>query len=351
MSAAPPLVTSNDITFQVSDSDHRLDGVRLELDWHSDAETMDFAPRPGGWSLTIPRPPADRLEYQLTLRSGDDHHWTTDAANPRQVPNPFGAKSELLLPGYTEPEWLQTPEDGNRRPVSAGPTHLDRAVPVQLWSPTVLDPTTPAPLLLAHDGSDLAERGSLLRWATYAAGLAQGPFRVALLDPLHGYRDTWYAANVDYSDEIGTVVLPALRAAAPTTTVIGLGASLGAVAMLHLQDRHPTAVDALALQSGSFFTADLDPQESGFSRFEHLCRNTARLVSRTTARPVPVLMTCGTLEENLANNESMADALLTQGYPVRRRLVGDAHTMVGWRDAWGTDLADLIGAASGGWRP
>lgn len=351
MSPAPPAVTSKDITFRVSDSDHELDGVRLELDWHSEAQTLDFSPEPQGWSLTIPRPEAGRLEYQLTLRTGDHHHWTTDTTNPRKVPNPFGPKSELLLPGYTEPGWLHSPDTGTVGDVVV-PPGFDPPVPVRLWSPDGLAADTPAPLLIANDGSDLADRGSLLRWAgATVAGGRTGPFRVALLDPPQGYRDDWYAADEGYSDEIAGTVLPALRAAAPTTAVIGLGASLGAVAMLCLQDRHPDSVDALALQSGSFFTRALDPQESGFTHFERLCRAAERLAVRTTSRPVPVLLTCGTLEENRANNGLMAQALRTQGYPVRCRWVGDAHTMIGWRDAWGTDLADLIVAATDGWNP
>jgi enterochelin esterase family protein len=68
------------------------------------------------------------------------------------------------------------------------------------------------------------------------------------------------------------------------------------------------------------------------------------LTAVTAPRPVPVLMTCGAIEENLANNKLMASALRRQGHAVTMRIVPDAHTMIGWRDAWSPELDDLIGA-------
>ena len=62
----------------------------------------------------------------------------------------------------------------------------------------------------------------------------------------------------------------------------------------------------------------------------------------TAPRPVPVLITCGTIEENRFNNEAMAAALRRQHHPVTVRLVPDAHTMIGWRDAWFPALDYLI---------
>jgi len=55
-------------------------------------------------------------------------------------------------------------------------------------------------------------------------------------------------------------------------------------------------------------------------------------------------MTCGAMEENLANNTRMAAALERQHHPVTLRVVPDAHTVIGWRDAWSPELDDLIDA-------
>lgn len=341
-----PMVTANAVEFRIPDHDRELDGVRLEVDWSLGDIDPEFAWADGQWSLLLPRPDAWRLEYQLTLRRGADYEWTTDPGNPRKVPNPFGDKSEIRFPDYREPGWLLTEPDGLLREIETTAGRLAVPVPVHLWSPSGLSTDTSAPLLLANDGTDMAQRGSLLRWATAIS--SDRPIRVALLDPPNGLRHLWYSANPDYSDHLADVVLPAITSKVLTGSVIGLGASLGALAMLALQRRHPGSVSALALQSGSFFTKELDAQESSYSHFDQVCAAVRLITSGpdlstdTAPRPVPVLISCGLIEENCHNNEKMAEALTRQHYPVTVRLVPDAHTMIGWRDAWFPALDELI---------
>jgi enterochelin esterase family protein len=269
-----------------------------------------------------------------------------DPGNPLRVRNPFGVKSEIRFPDYREPGWLLTDVAGPLRRVGTAKGRLVQHVPVQLWAPPGLAADSSAPLLLVNDGSDMADRGSLLAWAT--AMSRESPLRVALLDPPNGLRDDWYAANPDYSDEIAEHVLPSLTSRVLTGPVIGLGASLGAVAMLALQRLHPGSISALALQSGSFFTPELDAQERRYSRFEQICTAVRfmaagpDLTAPGAPRPVPVLITCGAIEENRFNNEAMAAALARQHYPVTVRIVPDAHNMIGWRDCWFPALDELI---------
>ena len=340
-----PRVDEAGVRFRVADPDEQYDGVRLEVDWILEVDP-EFAPVPGGWALHLPRPAAWRLEYQLTLRRGGNYEWTTDPGNPRRVPNPFGEKSEIRFPDYREPAWLLAKPFGPLRSLHTPALRLEQPVPVTLWTPEGLPADSPAPLLVAHDGSDMADRGSLLSWATE---LSQSlPIRVALLDPPRGLRDTWYAANPDYADHVAQVVLPAIADKVLTGPVIGLGASLGALAMLTIQRRHPGALSAVALQSGSFFTPQLDPQESRYSHFAQVCaavriiRAGPDLSAAAAPRPVPVLITCGAIEENRHNNEAMAQALERQGHAVALRIVPDAHTMIGWRDAWFPALDELV---------
>ncbi len=341
-----PVVGSDGVRFRVPDADHALDGVRLEVDWMLGDTDPEFGRSDGGWALELPRPAAWRLEYQFTVRRDGDSVWTTDPGNPRHVPNPFGEKSEIRFPDYREPAWLLTPAAGPVAEIVTPGGRLDRPVPVTLWSPPGLSSDTAAPLLLAHDGSDMADRGRLLSWATHHAKTR--PIRVALLDPPNGLRDQWYSADPDYSAHLAEVVLPALTDRALTGPVVGLGASLGALAMLTLQRRHPASISGLALQSGSFFTPQLDSQESGYSRFDRVCAAVRQIGAGpdlsidATPRAVPTLITCGAIEENRFNNEAMVRALQAQGYPVTFRLVPDAHTMIGWRDAWYPALDELI---------
>ena len=319
-------------------------GVRLELDFSVDPTDPEFRRRSGGWALHLPRPAVDRLEYQFTVRTGDDTRWIADPGNPARVPNPFGDKSEILFPGYRPPGWLGTTDAGRLRRLTTDRGALDEPVPTALWSPAGLAADTAAPLLLAHDGSDMAQRGSLLQWATAAIAGGARPFRIALLDPAGGRRDQWYAADERYADHLATVVVPELEQQVPVLATVGLGASLGALAMLFVQRRHPGLLDALVLQSGSYFTATLDPQESGYDRFEHICRAVRALQQGPAPQPIPVLITCGIVEENRANNEQLAAALRAQDHRVEMHLVPDAHTMIGWRDAWSPGVERLLGS-------
>jgi enterochelin esterase family protein len=225
---------------------------------------------------------------------------------------------------------------------------LGSTVRGSLWSSQPLQPDEAAPLLVVHDGPEYDSLGLLTRYVGALVGDATlPPLRVALLEP--GDRNRWYAANPAYARALATEVLPALAAPAPSTVRIGIGASLGALAMLHAHRLYPQAFDGLFLQSGSFFDPELDAQERRFARFGPVTRFVLGVTQAATAvRQVPVMMTCGTIEENLANNRAMAAALARQGYPVQLREVPDVHNYTAWRDAFDPQLAGLItGAAAG----
>lgn len=334
-----PLVDEDRVVFRVP-AEPGLDKVRLELDFPPGG--LDFELTGDRWTLELDRPQVDRMEYQLSYWRGGHASWSPDPTNPRTVPNPFGSKSEILFPDYRPPAWLGTGQAGDIVDIEVDRGPLDVPVPVTLWSHRDLSPGAEAPLVIAHDGTDMARRGRLLRWASSLPR----PIRVALLDPPVGYRDTWYAANPQYADHIAGQVVPALERAGAHGPRIGLGASLGGLSMLVIARRHPGLLDALALQSGSFFTPRLDPQESGYRLFDQICRAVADIQAVTDRDRVMdrqrVLISCGTVEENRGNNERMALALAGRGHPVELRLFRDAHTMIGWRDAWSPGLDDLV---------
>ena len=95
-----------------------------------------------------------------------------------------------------------------------------------------------------------------------------------------------------------------------------MGTSLGALAMLHAYCGYPDSLDALFLQSGSFFVPKLDSQERRFPYFRRITDFTAAVAAGgLPADPVPVVMTCGAIEENLGNNRLMLAAFRSRGYP------------------------------------
>jgi enterochelin esterase family protein len=324
------------LTFRVADPERRYAAVRLCSDLSlSDAE-RSFVRDGDGWVLELEPREIVRLEYHVEVTDRDGATQTgPDPGNPQRAPGAFGEKSVLLLPGYEPPAWLDAPTvEGHFEDFSVRGRGLGANVTGRIWSPLTDEPL---PLLVAHDGPEYDKLSSLTRYS--AAMIAAGtlpPHRVALLSP--GPRDEWYSASALYSRALYVDVIPALPAiGAP----VGMGASLGALAMLVTQRRAPGTFGALFLQSGSFFMPRFDRHESGFGRYERIVRVVRRIL-RTTARPIPVQLTCGTAEENVFNNRVMARALVEQDYPARLDEVPDLHNYTAWRDAFDPHLTRLL---------
>jgi enterochelin esterase-like enzyme len=339
-----PVVDEHGVVFVLADRNRRLSAVRLEQELG--IGDPGFARERTRWSLRIARPPVDRMEYLFEIEDANGHRTTiTDPANPLRAPGAFGDKSVLTFPGYAPPAWLDaTPIDATTTEFAVPAPALDGEVSGTVWSPTQLDGQAEAPLLIVHDGPEFAGLGGFTHYlgAMIAAGTLP-PCRAALVSP--GERNEWYAANPDYAGTLITDVLPALP---PANVRIGVGVSLGALAMLHAHRSHPGALDGLMLQSGSFFTPDLDSQESAFSGFGPVTGFVASVLDATSdSAPVPTVVTCGVAEENLANNQRIAGKLADLGYEVSLRTVRDSHNYTAWRDALDPHLTDLVRAVTG----
>jgi enterochelin esterase-like enzyme len=192
---------------------------------------------------------------------------------------------------------------------------LRATVEVTLWSPPGAGDDDPLPLLAVHDGPEYVARTGLTALAAEAIAGGRAPaHRIALLHP--GAREEWYSASALYARALALEVLPAVAADVPQQgRPVGLGASLGALAMLHAQRRHPDAFGGLFLQSGSYFTPRYDHMEKGFARFGRIVRFVRDVVrDQEYDHPVPAALTCGRDEDNVHNNRRVAAALALQGY-------------------------------------
>jgi enterochelin esterase family protein len=346
-----PKIEDAKITFSFPDRDRDLATVRLaqeivrprcgpEFIWREEAEA---------WQLDFLKPDADRMEYQFQLvHEGGGEELLCDPSNPLTAPGAFGDKSVLEMPGYQSPSWLAAPEGsvGEIKSFSIKNRALRGRHEVWLWSPAGSDPQEPLPLLIAHDGPEYAKYSGLTLMLDRLTDTRSIPrLRAALVAPLQ--RDQAYSASAAYSRSLTHDLIPQLLEAAPTPhgrrMRIGMGASLGALAMLHAHRRSPATFGALYLQSGSYFRQRYDKQESGFSRFRRISRFMGEvLTANEWLHPIPVTMTCGTVEENLANNRATHRALASQGYEVELIENRDGHNWVGWRDTFDPHLVDLL---------
>jgi enterochelin esterase-like enzyme len=216
---------------------------------------------------------------------------------------------------------------------------LGRPVSIRVWSPG----EGGLPLLVAHDGPEYDAQAKLTRYAaTVIRRGAVAPFRVALLPP--GDRNEWYSASANYGRTLCERILPAI---ADTIDVagppVGMGASLGALAMLQAHRARPGTFAGLFLQSGSFFVPRFDRQESGFARYGRIVRYVRGVLRESDHDdPIPVAMTCGAAEENVHNNRLMAAALAGQGYHASLAETTGGHDWANWRGALDPQLTRLL---------
>lgn len=216
---------------------------------------------------------------------------------------------------------------------------LGNTLPIRVWSPAVGE----LPLLIVHDGPEYDERAKLTRYARALIGRgAVAPFRVALLPP--GDREDWYSASASYGRSLCRRIIPTIAdelgvAGKP----VGMGASLGALAMLQAQRAWPGTFAGLFLQSGSFFVPRFDRHESGFPRYGRIVRFVGGVLrAGGPDDPVPVAMTCAREEENIHNNRTMAVALTGEGYPLTLAETPGGHDFESWADALDPHLTRLL---------
>jgi len=324
----------------VPDRERVLGEVTLYQELVRPRRGPQFEWRDGAWRLYFHRPDVNRMEYLLGL----DGSFVPDPANPLRAPGPFGDKSVIEWPEYEPPAWLDSIADaGPVQPIELRCRRLVARVQVLIYA-TPEPPGVDAPLIVAHDGPEYAHYASLTRYLDVMSWQELiPPLRAALIQPVD--RNETYSASAQYSAALVRELLPEIARRAPHSKRIGMGASLGALAMLHAHRRHSRSFDALLLQSGSFFRQRWDKIESGFERYRRITRFVGDVLRGEGAeRPIPVAVTCGSAEENRRNNEAVVDALIQQGYPAWLSIVPDAHTWTCWRDSFDPHLPMLLEA-------
>ncbi|MFC7489485.1 MULTISPECIES: alpha/beta hydrolase [unclassified Knoellia] len=306
----------------------------------------EFSLVDGVWELALPRPDLQRIEYRFTVTrtATDDVAAETilDPDNSLVVETAFGSRSVMRMPGYAVPSWLSAPSVvGGFTPMSLeGETTDD--VPVTVWAPEGSEELA-LPLLLVHDGPEYDQLASITQYsgAMIASGVLP-PHRVALVHPV--LRDAWYSGSPKYLRTIAGEGIARLHDQAPIAgPVVVMGASLGGLTALLVGLLDVDDIGGVFSQSGSFFHARLDEQESSYKYFGRISRRVQEILdTRSTARPLRIGLTCGSLEENAANNRVMAAALRRAGHDVTHTEVRDLHNYTAWRDALDPHLTEVL---------
>ena len=323
-------------------------GDRAERVWY---HLRDFGDDPrfrrvrGHWVARIPAPPVDRIEYLFVVRSADGHEaLLLDPANPRRVDGVLGAHSVLELPGYRAPDWLvSTTQPWVARPVAAGSPVAELEVTGDLLSPEGVGPDQELPLLVVHDGPEYVRLARLLDYLDWL-GHSDAALRCRVLSLAPVDRDRSYAASPVYTQALVEQALPRARAAAATEgPLVGLGASLGGLALAHAAATYPGTFAGLLAQSGSFFLPQFDAHEARWPHYGEVVTATAALhADPSPLTGVVVRLTAGAGEENLENNHALARRLVSLGVDAALTTGRDGHNHTAWRDLLHPTLGELL---------
>jgi enterochelin esterase-like enzyme len=318
-----------EVRVQLPDPRRRLAAVKLAHELR-DRLPRELVRNGRTWELSAPAPDVARFEYQFELVARDgSSELVLDPGNPRRASGPWGDKSVWEEPGYERPAWLESAVPAAPEPLTIASRVLKADLPTLTWSHP--DANERSPLLVVHDGPEYVEHSSLVG---YLATLP--PLRAVLIAPVD--RNETYSASARYSRALAEEILPQLPAA---STRIGVGSSLGALALFHAHRRHPESFDALFLQSGSFFRR-ADRHEAWFPRYERIARFVGGVHRNRPERAIPVVLTCGTVEENLPANRALERSLRARGYDARLHEFRDGHNWVAWRDSLDPHLRRLL---------
>jgi enterochelin esterase-like enzyme len=305
-----------------------------------------FHRRGDQWVCRIPRPPVDRMEYLVGGENAAGQSFMiTDPTNPHTARGAFGEHCVLEFPEYRPPRWLGHPaRPGATEPLLVSDDSAEIVLTGDVWVPAGSLAEDPLPLLVVHDGPEYADLAGLLSYLSWLWETEPGLLcRVLLLKPVD--RDRSYSASPGYARSLMDRALPLVTSTFRTTGgTVGLGASLGALALMHAAVTHPGVFTGLFLQSGSFFVPRFDGHEKSFRHYERV----VRFVRQATAEPerlagLDVSMTCGSGEENLHNNQRFAAQLERAGVSVNCRENRDGHNYGGWRDCLDPGLGELLG--------
>ncbi|MBA2661661.1 MAG: esterase family protein [Bradymonadaceae bacterium] len=289
------------------------------------------------WHLTMPLPPASRVEYKFEIVRDGHGHWIQDPLNPHLARDPFGANSVAHGAGYSVPSWI------HRDPESARGTYEVVEFPsavfgrrkTKIYLPARFRSSRRYPLLIVHDGDDY------LNYASLGSILDNLMARREIPDMIVAFTNSPYRIGEYANDErharfLTDELVPYLESkfplrAQPQARCL-MGASFGAVAALSTAWRRPGFYGRLLLQSGSFAFTDIGEGNKRGPAFDPVVLFMNQLRAKPTAFSERVFVSCGMYESLIYENRSLIPLLESTGMDVRFREARDGHNWENWRD-------------------
>jgi len=347
-----PHSTGSTIRFAFLDHEGLVTGVRLHHGLAGHRNPPAFVDQGDGlFTLDFQAGHAWRVEYQFELLGeGGLSRLIHDPLNPFITDDPFGGKSVVLRNGCADSIWLAEPRpeclgEFVEWPVDlTGPGDIKGVRQAAIWQPPACDASTVLPLLVFLDGTDYVRYGHLRRVLENMVGAGMlAPCRAVFIAPLK--RNEEYAAHPAMPSWIEGLLLKVGEAVPlpERDQRFAVGTSLSALCLLHAQSVNPDVFGGLILQSGSYFQPTTDTVESTFPWFGRICQAVSHILDHGLGEPVTrIAATCGTVGENIRNNQRMMDTLTRAGTDVSFQTVHDAHNWTCWRNCVGDALVKLL---------
>lgn len=219
----------------------------------------------------------------------------------------------------------------------------EHEVPVQLIASTDKPAAPDSPLIIIHDGTEYDTRCNISTYIHEATKAYSAAPVIALLDAdteANIWRLKQYGASEKYQTFLADTLIPATRERSGAYgPLLGIGASMGALALLHSAN----SFDALFLQSASIHHPDYD-SDNDYDEFATVSQFVEQARQRLPTRhPLSITMTCGD-EPNLRGNHEMFYALRAQGHQITGGKVDGGHNYESWGQAFEPHLREALSA-------
>jgi enterochelin esterase-like enzyme len=331
-----PLVEGDTITFV-----WRGDAQEVKLHhWVFGLESAQPLTRIDGtsvWFLSMPLPPASRVEYKFEIVHDGHGRWIQDPLNPHLARDPYGANSVAHGNGYTVPQWIHA--DSSSPYGTYEVVEFESSVfgqrQTKVYLPARLRRTRQYPLLIVHDGDDYLNYAALGTILDNLMARREIPdMIVAFINSSH--RLVEYANDERHARFLTEELVPHLESHYPLRSQPQsrclMGASFGAVASLSTARRYPGFYGRLLLQSGSFAFTDIGDRNRRGPLFDNVVSFMNEFRNQPAAISERVFVSCGTYESLIYENRSLIPLLEATGMDVRFREARDGHNWENWRD-------------------